>query len=102
MINRKARVYVFVYTKGEVQSAQADGRSSVWILRTISTRELFQKGVIMMESVTVYGYVCIGLVGCALLGLIAFTYIALRRLRQVPHRWVYFVFRSAFVLKEYN
>jgi hypothetical protein len=44
MINRKARVYVFVYTKGEVRSAQADGRSSVWILRTISTRELFQKG----------------------------------------------------------
>jgi hypothetical protein len=43
-----------------------------------------------MESVTVYGYICIGLVGCALLGLIAFTYIALRRLRQVPQRWVYF------------
>jgi hypothetical protein len=56
----------------------------------------------MMERVTVYGYVCIGLVGCVLLGLIAFTYIALRRLRQVPQRWVYSVFRSAFVLKEYN
>jgi hypothetical protein len=62
----------------------------------------FKKGITMMESVTVYGYVCIGLVGCALLGLIAFTYIALRKLWQVPHRCVYFIFRSAFILKGYN
>jgi hypothetical protein len=32
-----------VYIKGELQSAQADGRSSVWMLRSISTKELFKK-----------------------------------------------------------
>jgi hypothetical protein len=40
MINRKARGCVFIYTKGEVRSAQADGQSSVWILRTISTKKI--------------------------------------------------------------
>jgi hypothetical protein len=56
--------------KEESRSAQADGRSSVWILRTISTREIIQKEMKMIDRVFVYGYVCIGLVGCALLGLI--------------------------------
>jgi hypothetical protein len=34
--------YVVVCIKGEVRSAQADGRSSMWILRSISTRESFK------------------------------------------------------------
>jgi hypothetical protein len=44
MINRKACGCVFIYTQGEVQSAQADERSSVWILRTISTKEIVPNG----------------------------------------------------------
>jgi hypothetical protein len=72
--------------KGEVRSAQADGWSSVWILRIISTKEIIQKGLKMIDRVFVYGYVCIGLVGCALLGLIVFTCVALKKLYQVPRR----------------
>jgi hypothetical protein len=80
------RNYVIVCIEGEVRSAQADGRSSVWILRTISTKEIVQKGTTMMDHVFVYGYVCIGLMGCALLGLIVFTCVALKKLQQVPRR----------------
>jgi hypothetical protein len=78
--------YGVIHTKGGSRSAQADGRSSVWILRTISTKEIVQKGIKMIDRVFVYGYVCIGLVGCALLGLILFTCVALKKLHQVP-RW---------------
>jgi hypothetical protein len=35
--------YGVICTKGENRSAQADGRSSVWILRSISTREMFKE-----------------------------------------------------------
>jgi hypothetical protein len=34
--------YDVVHIKGEFQSAQADGRSFMWILRSISTRESFK------------------------------------------------------------
>jgi hypothetical protein len=34
--------YDVVHIKGEFQSAQADGWSSVWILRSISTKESFK------------------------------------------------------------
>jgi hypothetical protein len=54
--------YDIVCTKGEVRNAQADGRSFMWILRTISTKEIVQKGITMMNRVFVYGYVCIGVV----------------------------------------
>jgi hypothetical protein len=80
------RNYDVVCIKGEVQSTQADGRSSVWILRTISTKEIIQKGITMMDRVFVYGYICISLVGCALLGLIVFMRVALKKLQQVPHQ----------------
>jgi hypothetical protein len=80
--------YRVICTKGESRSAQADGRSSVWVLRTISTREIVQKGIKMIDHVFVYGYICIGLVGCVLLGLIIFTCVALKKLHQVPRWWV--------------
>jgi hypothetical protein len=35
--------YDVVYLKGEFRSAQAGGRSSVWILRSISTKESFKR-----------------------------------------------------------
>jgi hypothetical protein len=78
--------YGVIRSKGEIWSAQADGRNSMWILKTISTREIVQKGIKMIDRVFVYGYVCIGLVGCALLGLIIFTCMALKKLHQVPCR----------------
>jgi hypothetical protein len=35
--------YDVVYIKGEFQSTQADGQSSVWMLRSISTKESFKR-----------------------------------------------------------
>jgi hypothetical protein len=35
--------YDVVYIKGEFRSAQADEWSSVWVLRSISTKEFVQK-----------------------------------------------------------
>jgi hypothetical protein len=35
--------YDVVYIKGEFRSAQADGRSSVWMLISISTKESFKR-----------------------------------------------------------
>jgi hypothetical protein len=78
------RNYDVICIKGEVRSAQADGWSSMWMLITISTKEIVQKGITMMDRVFVYGYVCIGLMGCALLGLIIFTCVALKKFHQVP------------------
>jgi hypothetical protein len=78
--------YGVLRAKREIRNAQADGWSSMWILRIISTREVVQKGIEMIDRVVVYGYVCIGLMGCALLGLITFMCVALKKLHQVP-RW---------------
>jgi hypothetical protein len=46
---------------------------------------IVQKGITMMDRVFIYGYVCIGLVGCALIRLIAFMCVALKKLHQVPY-----------------
>jgi hypothetical protein len=35
--------YDVVHIKGEFRSAQADRRSSMWMLRSISTKESFRK-----------------------------------------------------------
>jgi hypothetical protein len=35
--------YDVVYIKGELQSTQADGQSSMWMLRSISTKESFKR-----------------------------------------------------------
>jgi hypothetical protein len=40
----------------------------------------------MMEHVLIYGYMCIGLVGCALIGLIVFAWVAIRRLNKALRR----------------
>jgi hypothetical protein len=37
------RNYDVVCMKGEFRSAQADGRSSMWMLRSISTKESFKR-----------------------------------------------------------
>jgi hypothetical protein len=44
---------------------------------------IIQKGIKMVEHVFVYGYVCIGIVGLALIGLVVFSWLAIRRLTRV-------------------
>jgi hypothetical protein len=39
-----------------------------------------------MERVFIYGYVCIGLVGSALIGMIVFAWVVLRKLHKAS-RW---------------
>jgi hypothetical protein len=43
----------------------------------------------MMDHALIYGYICIGLVGISLIGMIIFTGVVLRKLRRVPRRCVY-------------
>jgi hypothetical protein len=57
----------------------------------VDTKKYKYKGIIqkrlpIMDRVSIYGYACIGLVGFALIGMIIFTWIVLRKLRRVPRR----------------
>jgi hypothetical protein len=45
-----------------------------------------QQRTMAMDSVSIYAYTCIGLVGSAIIGMIVFAWIALRKFRVVP-RW---------------
>jgi hypothetical protein len=45
-----------------------------------------QKRLPIMDHVLIYGYTCIGLVGSALIGMIVFPWIVLRKLQRVPQR----------------
>jgi hypothetical protein len=47
---------------------------------------IIQKGITMMERVFIYGYMCIGLVGFALIGMIVFAWVVLRKLRRASRR----------------
>jgi hypothetical protein len=42
----------------------------------------------IIDRVLVYGYVCIGLMGFSLIGMIVFAWIVLVKLRRVPRWWV--------------
>jgi hypothetical protein len=48
---------------------------------------IVQRRIPIMDSVLVYGYVCIGLVGFSLIGMIVFAWIVLAKLQRVPRRW---------------
>jgi hypothetical protein len=50
---------------------------------------IVQKRITMMECVLIYGYVCIGLVGCALIGMIVFAWVVLRKLQKASRRCVF-------------
>jgi hypothetical protein len=41
---------------------------------------IIQRGIPIMDHVSIYGYTCIGLVGFSLIGMIVFTWIVLRKL----------------------
>jgi hypothetical protein len=44
------------------------------------------KGIKMIEHVFIYRYVCIGIVGLALIGLVVFSWVAIRKLTIAPRR----------------
>jgi hypothetical protein len=43
-----------------------------------------QERTMAMDHVSIYAYTCIGLVGSAIIGMIVFAWIALRKLQVVP------------------
>jgi hypothetical protein len=45
---------------------------------------IVQRRIPEMDHVLIYGYVCIGLVGFSLIGMIVFTWVVLAKLRRVP------------------
>jgi hypothetical protein len=47
---------------------------------------IIQKRLPIIDRVSIYGYTCISLVGSALIGMIVFAWIVLRKLRRVPQR----------------
>jgi hypothetical protein len=57
----------------------------------VDTKKYKYKGIVqrripIMGRVLIYGYICIGLVGLSLIGMIVFTGVILRKLRRVPRR----------------
>jgi hypothetical protein len=60
----------------------------------VDTKKYKYKGIVqrripVMDRVLIYGYVCIGLMGFSLIGMIVFAWVVLVKLRRVPRRWVY-------------
>jgi hypothetical protein len=49
---------------------------------------IVQRRIPVMDRALIYGYICIGLVGSSLIGMIVFAWVVLAKLRRVPQRWV--------------
>jgi hypothetical protein len=49
-------------------------------------KRITQERTMAMDSVSVYAYVCIGLVGSAILGMFVFAWVVLRKFRPIPRR----------------
>jgi hypothetical protein len=49
-------------------------------------KRITQERTMAMDRVSIYAYTCIGLVGAAILGLIAFIWIVLRKFQPIPRR----------------
>jgi hypothetical protein len=45
-----------------------------------------QRRIPMMDSASIYGYICISIVGSSLIGMIVFAWIVLAMLSRVPQR----------------
>jgi hypothetical protein len=45
-----------------------------------------QERTMAMDRVLIYAYVCIGLVGSTIIGMIVFAWIVLRKFRPIPRR----------------
>jgi hypothetical protein len=55
----------------------------------VDTKKYKYKGIVqrripIMDRASIYGYVCIGLVGSSLSGMIVFAWVVLVKLRRVP------------------
>jgi hypothetical protein len=48
----------------------------------------------MMDHILIYAYTCIGLVGLAIVGMVVFTWVVLRKLRMVPRYFASLIFRG--------
>jgi hypothetical protein len=67
-------------------SAQVDERNSVWRLEEYKYKGITQERIMALDRVSVYAYTCIALVGSAIIGLIVFAWIAIRKFRVIPRR----------------
>jgi hypothetical protein len=45
-----------------------------------------QERTMAMDRVSIYAYTCIGLVGSAIIGMIVFAWIVLRKFRPIPRQ----------------
>jgi hypothetical protein len=57
----------------------------------VDTKKYKYKGIVqrripIMDSALIYGYICIGLVGSSLIGMIVFAWVVLAKLRRVPRQ----------------
>jgi hypothetical protein len=57
----------------------------------VDTKKYKYKGIVqrripIMDSASIYGYVCIGLMGSSLIGMIVFAWVVLMKLHRVPRR----------------
>jgi hypothetical protein len=55
----------------------------------VDTKKYKYKGIVqrriqIMDSASIYGYACIGIVGSSLIGMIVFAWIVLAKLSRVP------------------
>jgi hypothetical protein len=55
----------------------------------VDTKKYKYKGIVwrripIMDRALIYGYICIGLVGVSLIGMVIFAGIVLRKLQRVP------------------
>jgi hypothetical protein len=66
------------------RSAQVDERNSVWRLEEYKYKGITQERIMALDRVSIYAYTCIALVGSAIIGLIVFAWIAIRKFRVIP------------------
>jgi hypothetical protein len=66
------------------RSAQVDVRSSVWRSEGYKYKGITQ--IMALDHVSIYAYTCIALVGSAIIGLIVFAWIAIRKFWVIPRR----------------
>jgi hypothetical protein len=68
------------------RSAQVDERSSVWRSKGYKYKGITQERTMALDRISIYAYTCIALVGSAIIGLIVFAWIAIRKFRVIPRR----------------
>jgi hypothetical protein len=72
--------------KRRSRSAEVDERSSVWRSKEYKYKGIAQERTMALDRVSIYAYTCIVLVGSAIIGLIVFAWIAIRKFWVIPRR----------------